>query len=241
MQNAVPPGVDVDVRKLLGRFLFTGDDAEKPVEVLSGGERTRIALAKLLVAPVNLLCLDEPTNHLDMWSRDVLEDALEEYSGTVVLITHDRHLIRNVAGRIVEVVDGRVTNYIGDYDYYLSKTERTEAAVDRSAARPPSPEARGTGPKTKEQKRQEAAARAATKTLRDQVNRLERQIDTLEQELTELERTFADPDVYMSGVDVAALTKKYEAGKRRRVSLEESWAVAVQTLETAEAAETEGV
>jgi ATP-binding cassette subfamily F protein 3 len=181
--------------------------------------------------------MDEPTNHLDMWSRDVLEDALEEYSGTIVLITHDRHLIRNIADRIIEVVDGRVTNYIGGYDYYLSKTDRPEVSGSSTTmARPVTPEPRATGPKTKEQKRQEAEARAATKNLRDKVTRLERQIERLDAELSELERTFADPEVYMAGADVAELTKRYEAGKRRRSALEDSWSEALQTLEEAESA-----
>ena len=240
LRSAVPPGADVDARKLLGRFLFSGDDVDKPVSVLSGGERTRLALAKLLVSPVNLLCMDEPTNHLDMWSRDVLEDALEEYSGTIVLITHDRHLIRNVAKRIVEVVDGKVTDFIGDYDYYLSKSQRPEVAGDPPGERPTEAPPRATGPKTKEQKREEAKARAATKTLRDKVARLEGQIETLASELTEMEKTFADPEVYMSGVDVGELTKRYEAGKRRRHALEEAWGEALEALERA-TAETEGV
>jgi ATP-binding cassette subfamily F protein 3 len=230
LRSAVPARVDVDARRLLGRFLFTGDDADKRVRVLSGGERTRLALAKMLVSPVNLMCMDEPTNHLDMWSRDVLEDALQEYAGCIVLITHDRHLIRSVANRIVEVVDGKVTSYIGDYEYYLSKKEPEEVAAAKPVA--PAAKERVAGPKTKDQKRAEAEARARTKSLRDRVTRIERDIEKLGAELTELEAMFASPDLYMAGGDVAALTKKYEDGQRRLARLEAAWAEAMESLDS---------
>jgi ATP-binding cassette subfamily F protein 3 len=123
------------LRDILGAFLFSGDDIHKPVSVLSGGERNRLALAKMLLRPSNLLLMDEPTNHLDLNSKEVLLDALKGFDGTVVFVSHDRYFVNALATRVVEVEGGCVENYFGDYEYYLGKKSGAAAPAGGDSTR----------------------------------------------------------------------------------------------------------
>ena len=243
---AIAPGSAIRPGDLLGRFLFSGDDMKKRVEVLSGGERTRLAMAKLLVRPLNALFLDEPTNHLDIASRDILEDALTDYQGALVLITHDRHLIREVANRIIEVRDGKVTAYEGDYDFYLSRRGNGAAPTPKAApkaAQKAAQKASSSGtPKSQpappdsgvtaaERRKAAAQARAAVKDLRDSVGRIERELEKASADAKEISDRLADPDVYASGADVAALVAEYEARSKRVRQLESRWEEVAGLLE----------
>jgi ATP-binding cassette subfamily F protein 3 len=235
--GAIPDGSPIRPGDLLGRFLFSGDDMKKRVDVLSGGERTRLAMAKLLVRPLNALFLDEPTNHLDIASRDILEAALTDYQGALVLITHDRHLIREVANRIVEVRDGKVTSYEGDYDFYLSRRQASVAgSPNGKVARPQSqPQVQGrtqAGATSAAERRKAAAqARAAVKDLRDSLGRIERDLEKAAAEMREVSERLADPGVYASGANVAALVADYETRAKRVRHLEAKWEEAAGLLE----------
>ena len=123
LQDAYPEMNNTKVRSVLAAFLFTGDDVFKRIGDLSGGERGRVSLAKLMLAPANFLILDEPTNHLDITSKEILEDALNHYTGTVLYVSHDRYFINRTATRILELAGEQFINYIGDYDYYLEKRD----------------------------------------------------------------------------------------------------------------------
>ena len=134
IHDEVPTWKNEEVRTLLGRFLFSNETVFKNVEALSGGEKARLALAKMLLRPANLLILDEPTNHLDIPAKEMLEDALKDYDGAVVIVSHDRFFISQVANKIVEIRDGELVEYLGDYHYYLDKLAEAEAKEKAQAA-----------------------------------------------------------------------------------------------------------
>ena len=129
VQEALPlEGIGV-IRNLCAAFLFSGDDVDKKIKQLSGGEKSRVVLATLLGQPINFLILDEPTNHLDIQSREILLQALKEFTGTIVLVSHDRHFLRCLVNRVLEIDHGEMTAYEGDYEYYLSKTGRDHREI----------------------------------------------------------------------------------------------------------------
>jgi len=217
-------------RTILGAFLFSGDDVEKKVAVLSGGERARVALAKLLLRPVNFLLLDEPTNHLDMESRDVLVKAIQSFEGTLIFVSHDRSFINALATRVVHVEGGECIDYPGDYDYY-----RFKRAEEKSLASSPDASADESEPRTgdesrvsrKEERRLAAERRKRLykelKPLKEELAVIDEEVARREAAVESLESQLADPELYSNADKLRELSEQHGAHKAKLPDLYDRW------------------
>jgi len=212
------PRLEVDrVRGVLALFLLTGDDVFQPIRTLSGGEKGRVALAKLMLRKDNFLLLDEPTNHLDMDSREVLEDALEDFDGTILTVSHDRYFINRVATRVIEMRPDGVSEYLGNYDDYIEK-KRLEALGQLEEE---------TGGKTKTQidkeKRRERLKQESAKQLRLKLKQAEQAIADTEMKIAELEERMGDPETYKDPDAAQALARDHREAQESLDQLYEDW------------------
>ena len=232
------------LRDMLGAFLFRGDDVYKSLDVLSGGEKSRIALLQLLLSPVNLLVLDEPTNHLDIHSKDVLLTALRDFGGTVIFVSHDRAFIEQLATRVLELKPGQFKNYPGNYEFYMEQlaknaegtvvepVETTAAGSKTSSSAVVSTSSTtvstaAAGPLSwEEQKRLDAERRKAEK----EVSRLEEKITELEEKKSELENKLADPAVYSNGEKAKAVQREIEELAAQIEETTAAWEAAAEKL-----------
>ncbi|MBO8093339.1 MAG: ATP-binding cassette domain-containing protein [Prosthecochloris sp.] len=196
MQAAPDAQSQRKVRDILGCFLFSGDSVEKRTGILSGGEKSRVALAKILLQASNLLVMDEPTNHLDMRSKEMLIDALEQYDGTLLLVSHDRYFLDSLVNKVIEIRNGSIRVYLGSYQEYLEKAEQAMAELEAGK------ENNGKTPAEPQKKASQAPQQQATDKKRQRkAERLEQQISELEKKKLELEETMGDTDFYQQGED----------------------------------------
>ncbi len=227
-----------NARTVLGSFGFRGDAVDRRVGDLSGGERTRLALAETMCNPVNLLILDEPTNHLDLPSCDVLEDALSVYPGTVLIVSHDRHLIRNTVETLVEVRDGQLKRHDDVEEHVLNRpAERpTQSSTKANTSSPSKTKLAnvqhkpGSAADTKARKRAEAEARQSARQAQKNVERLERKVTQAEAVVTEFERQLADPEIYDDKKAMQSLIAAHDKAKALAANLVSQWEEAVSAL-----------
>lgn len=215
MIDAADENTRKKVRDILGAFLFRGDDVDKYVRVLSGGERNRLALAKLLLQPFNVLIMDEPTNHLDIQSKNVLKNALNNYEGTLILVSHDRDFLQGLTSIVYEFKDHQLHEYLGDIDYYLERRQlENMRQVEKKSAVKPAETSKNEGKSNYELQKEQ-------KSIKNQLNKIENQIHKLEQKIedkdlalaNDYEKTSAQPDFF----------KKYKTDKQQLEKLMTDW------------------
>ncbi len=209
-----------DIRAVLGRFLFTGDDVLKNVSDLSGGEKGRLALSKLMMQKSNLLILDEPTNHLDLDSKEILEEALIQFPGTILFVSHDRYFINRIATRVIELSTDGVTPYLGDYDYYVEKKQELAelAALEqqKNNVTQDAPSAKSTFQQDKETKRQE-------RQMQRRIEEIEQEVDNAEVRIAEIEEELCIPEVFEDHEKVMKLNEEMDHLRHQTETLMEEW------------------
>ncbi len=229
LRSVAPDEPEQHLRGLLGAFLFSGDDVTKNITVLSGGEKTRVAIAKMLTRPANFLLLDEPTNHLDIPSREILTDALDSYKGTICFITHDRTLIREISNKIIEVRDGRIKVFPGNYDDYLWQSEA--ATPEISVAETPRDLRQSDRPSGAVKNRQRKAFEGhlrnehyrAISPVNKRITEIEQEVASSTERIKEIEAMIADPAHYKDSQNVVAVNLEYLALRKRMKELTTEW------------------
>jgi len=212
------PRFEVDrIRGALALFLFTGEDVFQPVGTLSGGEKGRVALAKLMLKQDNFLLLDEPTNHLDMDSREVLEAALEEFEGTILTVSHDRYFINKVATRVIEMLPDGVKEYIGNYDDYLEKKRLEEAGELEASA------SGMTRTQMEKEKRKQRLLKESAKALKQKLAKAESDIADTEDRIAQLEESMGDPEIYSKPEEAARVAREHREAQALLDELYEIW------------------
>ena len=219
LQNAYSDLNNTKIRNVLAAFLFTKDDAFKKIKSLSGGERGRISLAKLMLSGANFLVLDEPTNHLDMDSKDILENAIKSYSGTVFYVSHDRYFINQTATRILELRDGQLFQYLGNYDYYLSKKDERVYQSEVEKKDDKIQEVSETKLSWEEQKKAEAKKRKR----QNEINKIEKEIEELETKISKIDEQYLDLEISKNSAKLNELAKERETLENRLMECMDTW------------------
>ena len=223
ISDTYPTLTETEIRNMLAAFLFTGDDVFKEISALSGGERGRVSLAKLMLSEANFLILDEPTNHLDIASKEILEEALNSYTGTVLYVSHDRYFINQTATRILDLTNQSVVNYIGDYDYYLEKKEELTEKYAPSAAETSvesKEEALSEGKLTWQQQKEEQARK---RKQENELKKVEKRIEELETRDKEIDDTLVLPNVCTNVGRCAELSREKDKIQQELEELYEKW------------------
>ena len=222
ISDTYPTLTETEIRNMLAAFLFTGDDVFKLISSLSGGERGRVSLAKLMLSEANFLILDEPTNHLDIASKEILEEALNSYTGTVLYVSHDRYFINQTATRIMDLTNQAIVNYIGDYDYYLEKKEemtRIYAPAQETAAQ----EVKENVSETKLTWQQQKEEQALKRKRENELKKVERRIEELETRDKEIDETMVLPDICTNVAECTKLSREKAAIAEELEGLYEKW------------------